>query len=874
MTRFLPGGGQHTYGNYSAGAYEPEDDTGAVLSRTTVNNVTTFTLTNPDGSTLVYGEPDGAASGLPSLFLSSVVDPQGNALTFTYGTSGSSKRLTTITDAMGRDTTFAYAHGSDPLLVTSITDPFGRSATLAYNGSFYLSSITDVLGIQSSFSYTSSFINTLTTPYGNTTFAFTESGTNPVLSRTLTTTDPLSKVERLEYQRVTSTSYVSSTESGAEGRVTKKKYDDTTDIDYTYGVSGRLLTATDQLLQVKTYGYDKADDVTGITYTSDSLGTGESNLADVTFTYHAWYPRRTQMTDAAGTTNWTYVAAGTDGAGQVDTEIGPFAQNSANTVDYDYDNLGRVKCMKVSGETCTSTAEEWTYSNVGRVDDHVTKLGTFAYEDYLAQTSRPKWRTLGGSSVTLGWVYDEYGNSPLLTQLYTQNSQGRSFALNHEIVDGEGTWNWYDIQSIEDLEGETAGHPWAASLKTWAYTYDDNDRLTQGDDGTTAYDFTLDDAGNATSFDHAAGTLSLSYGGTNNISTSGYTYSTVGESTADNGTRTYIWDIENRLWRITQGGNTTTFLYDGLGRRVQTTYSSGSVVRRYQWCGNRICSQKDGSDTLLKRYYEEGEFVVSGSVKLLTMKDQVGSVRDVMNTSGTLQWGADYTPYGEFIRTTGSGRPDFLFAGLFYDANTGLYYSNTRAYDPKLGRWISRDPIAEEGGLNLYEYGASNPVTNSDPSGLKVDDAEQPGADAPGTRGGIFGGGFHNPINHPPGNGALRPPQETAISPYRYTAPGESFTRYESGNSAFSRVTQSGGLTPGTYAAPAESGILPQGKLPSAYNLPNSQISRGVYYNVTPPEGTPVIGPRPVSGGTGSEVLFPNGVPPGSVSSQCKTPLN
>ncbi|HZZ29320.1 MAG TPA: hypothetical protein VFE46_15085 [Pirellulales bacterium] len=110
------------------------------------------------------------------------------------------------------------------------------------------------------------------------------------------------------------------------------------------------------------------------------------------------------------------------------------------------------------------------------------------------------------------------------------------------------------------------------------------------------------------------------------------------------------------------------------------------------------------------------------------------------------------------------------------------------------------------------------------------------------------------------------------LSTIRLTQPGETFIRYESGNPAFSRVMSNGGLRPGTFTAPASEGIQPQGLLNELYNLPSPQIPRTNYFIIRPPEGTPVIGPGPVMGGSGNEVHFLFGAPPGSAGPRLPVP--
>jgi RHS repeat-associated protein len=176
-------------------------------------NVTSFVRNLPDGSVERFTLP-----GSPGQFFMSEVDnPQGNAVKIGYDDS---MRIVTLTDAIGQVTTLCYSDSPSPciqppastapttnLQVTQVIDPFGRSASFGYDPSTgHLISITDVLGITSSFIYTpgSDFINTLTTPYGTTQFQYTDATTENAptdTSRSVTITDPLGRVSRVEYRQ-------------------------------------------------------------------------------------------------------------------------------------------------------------------------------------------------------------------------------------------------------------------------------------------------------------------------------------------------------------------------------------------------------------------------------------------------------------------------------------------------------------------------------------------------------------------------------------------------------------------------------------------------------------------------------------------------
>jgi RHS repeat-associated protein len=59
-----------------------------------------------------------------------------------------------------------------------------------------------------------------------------------------------------------------------------------------------------------------------------------------------------------------------------------------------------------------------------------------------------------------------------------------------------------------------------------------------------------------------------------------------------------------------------------------------------------------------------------------------------------------------------------LFSTKSHDWETGLFYYGYRYYNPHTGRWPSRDPIGENGGLNLYGFAGDNPITRIDPLGF------------------------------------------------------------------------------------------------------------------------------------------------------------
>jgi RHS repeat-associated protein len=103
--------------------------------------------------------------------------------------------------------------------------------------------------------------------------------------------------------------------------------------------------------------------------------------------------------------------------------------------------------------------------------------------------------------------------------------------------------------------------------------------------------------------------------------------------------------------------------------------------------------------------------------------DHLGTPQELTDSQGNMAWTAQYKAWGqvteqrsEWARQHGVTNP-IRFQGQYHDHETGLHYNRYRYYDPRVGRFISQDPIGFAGGINIYQY-APNANGWIDPLGL------------------------------------------------------------------------------------------------------------------------------------------------------------
>jgi RHS repeat-associated protein len=485
-------------------------------------------------------------------------------------------------------------------------------------------------------------------------------------------------------------------ERDLQGRAIAKVMPDGARTVYEYDSAGRQIRRIDALGQERLLTWSQDNRLTGATYHKAVTPTAAIRLK-----WNAWYPRLDEMRDGTGVTKYGYEKAGVAGALKLASEDGP-AQNEL--IALGYDALGRVQSLGVDAER-----EIALYDELGRIRAaQSSALGEFQYS-YLGDTGQIVEAALGGAPIRRSYSYESRTNGRALSGL-AHAGEARSYRYANaaqNLITG----------ITETVKGQS---------RAWRYEYDVLSRLqgAERSDGK-AYRYELDAADNLRTILRPEGKLSFAHDAANKIVHPSRKYDANGNLTADE-TRTFRWDAENRLVGIgykISPHKRTEFRYDGKGRRVAIIETDGVSRRetRYTWCGNNICQARDGNDRPIAYYSREGVYRpgldgAPGRWEYYA-RDHQGSVRDVLDSAGKLVARYDYDPYGKLIGVPESA-PEFGYAGMQYHAASGLYLTRFRVYDPQSARWLSRDPIGEAGGLNLYGYVGGNPVTLVDPLGL------------------------------------------------------------------------------------------------------------------------------------------------------------
>ena len=600
-------------------------------------------------------------------------------------------RKTTQTDGLGKTWSWSYdAVGN----VTGETDPLadqtryeydrlsrkvrqyepGATAATAwaYDPQGNLASLTDPAGNTTSWAYDQlGWTTSETSPLGTRTFYYNNAG------RMYRMVDALGRNHRWNTDRL--------------GRVTKEYWRPNANttvrsIDYYYDPLGRLDLVTDTdnesstVLSTIDYSYDLLDRATGIVQTVAGLAPA------VTLD---------QQFDEAG--NRTVLAA----------TIGTTADFSN---DYFYDFLNRLKRVRQKGVAGGNVVAQKRVEYDYNPDHSVRKVERF--------------RDLAGTKLvaTTAVEYDDAGRLESLA-----HTKGTTTLAAYG-------WTYYDDGQVNTFSS-------ADGVLT--YGYDAADQLTSVTrSGVGLESYAYDDAGNREMAGYVTGTA-------NQLASDGtYDYEYDDEGNREQkllaGTSTlveeYTWDYRNRLTKVTfySGGavtKTVDYSYDAFNHLIARKVTSGGTTdqRYFVYDGDQMVLVLDPTGAVTNRYLwgaAVDEILADeqvGGELLWTLTDNLGTVRELVNNTSTVRNHIVYDTYGNVLsETAGSARSSLKFTGRYLDTETGLQWNLNRWYDPKVGRWLSQDPIGfESGDANLYRYVGNDPGNGVDPSGLADSRREQ-----------------------------------------------------------------------------------------------------------------------------------------------------
>jgi RHS repeat-associated protein len=648
-------------------------------------------------------------------------------------------QVASTTDALNHVTSYAYDDAGRRI---SVTDALGNVSKYAYDAAGNQISFTDALShtMQSVYDDAARRIKTIYPDQS------TESVTYDVLGRPTAKTDQAGKVTQWSYDalgrlvsvtdalgQVTSYSYDELgnrlTQTDANQHTTSFVYDQLgrriqrslplgQSESYSYDTTGNLTSKMDFNGHATTYSYDNMNRLTAMTadafFAQGACAGGACGTTQVSYTYTPT-GRRASMTDASGTTSYTYdrvdrplvkstpfgdVRSFWDRAGnQLSLNSPSVSFGASMSYIYDADN-------RLASVTDAVGSTNYSYDAVGNLSGVTYPNGvstSYAYNTLNRLTNMQSiCGTAAGSTAAPGC--GPIG-TPIASYTYTLGAAGNRL-------------------SVVELSGRTVN-----------YGYDDLYRLSNetvagasAQNGTIAYQY--DPVGNRKQLSSTVAAIPsglMNYDANDRVSTDVYDNN---GNTINNSGIGNVYDFENHL---VQHGN-VQIVYDGDGNRVSETFAgitTNYLVADVNPTGYaQVIDEVQGTVSVRSYAYgleriNQKHLARVGTTNVFVPNfygyDGHGSVRYLMDSTGAVTDTYDYDAFGILINSTGTTPNNYLFAGEQFDQALGIYYNRARYYDEKSGRFWSIDDFEgnsqDPGTLHRYLYARNNPANRIDPSG-------------------------------------------------------------------------------------------------------------------------------------------------------------
>lgn len=499
----------------------------------------------------------------------------------------------------------------------------------------------------------------------------------------------------------------------ASGVVTTKADAANHSVTYSYTVDGKLASRTWARGIVTNYSYDSA--------TGELLNVDYAdNTPDITYTYNR-LGKLSTVIDAVGTRTFAY----NDTFGLISETINGIYNKVINRSYTATGAKGKVLGMSIGNIQNYAYA----YDTYGRLNQITTPAGDFNYtrltdSDLVAQMTRP-------NGIITTYAYEPHRD--LITEV---NNGGISiFGYTNNAIGN---------RSSMSRSGTAFPTP-----DTVSYTYNDRSEVTGASsnvDQNYNYTYNFDPIGNRTTSNLAGTAFAYTSNNLNQyitINTEQPTYDADGNMLIRDGW-TQVWNGENDLIETSKGDIHLTFAYDYMGRRVEKKiYNSETLTKdiRFVYDSYKLIEELDAinNNTSLRRYtWQPASLIFDTPLSVYDValaktycyhSDANKNVTELTDSGDTIAAHYEYSPFGQQTEQSGdyAAMNSFCISSEYFDSETKLAYYNYRYYDPQLGRWLSRDPIDEDGGLNLYVFAGNNGINKTDTNGLFPGEYDPPG---------------------------------------------------------------------------------------------------------------------------------------------------
>ncbi len=419
--------------------------------------------------------------------------------------------------------------------------------------------------------------------------------------------------------------------------------------------------------------------------------------------------------------------------------------NEPKTLTYTQDTLNRATGFQIgTPENPTQDyAVTYSYDQANRLDRVSSQGYDFVYQfEPMSTTDRLKSVTADGNKHT---QYQYESGRDTITAVINQagpNNQLISHYAYQYNPDGQRTER---TTTTLDAESNILNPPYTDTFQYQEDTGGLNQSTRNGNprDPNTEY-YGYDKIGNRTSLGKGNGEFALYDTNALNQYTSIWNQDGIQAMTHDTdgyqltkGAQEYTWDAENRLIEVRERGTLRArYTYDHQGRRI-ARWTSDGADERYLYQDWNLIHIYDANRARPNETYTWGRDL-SGSLQgaggvggllMADLKDQPasawfyhydanGNVAEITDEDGMLLDWYQYDGFGQLSTMPTQPGNRYRFSTKPQDSETSFYYYGYRYYEPAVGRWLSRDPIGEEGGLNLFGMVSNRPIDNVDVIGM------------------------------------------------------------------------------------------------------------------------------------------------------------